>query len=204
MGDVWWLRIMCVIIVRLCQLTNSWESDGNHTELYERRPCNVHEWLRLDFLNSHIPGEFAGGLRHNTNSRDMTFDFSNQGKCPLVHRGNVRLNHMHTTKLVSLRLQYHFIPILCTSLTCSMCTSTGRYPSSTRKSDALYSNREYVHIAQHSDHAAPFNNDQSWCEVGGSNPCLNSLSIHAISIVAFCGSAIEAQRKVSVVHQDAT
>ena len=68
----------------------------------------------------------------------------------------------------------------------------------------LYSNQEYVQIAQLSDHAAPFNNDQSWCEVGGSNLRLNSLSIHAISIVSCCGSAIEAQRKVSVVHQDAT
>ena len=99
---------------------------------------------------------------------------------------------------------YEVIPILCMSLTSSMCTTTGRYPSSTRKSDALYSNREYVHSAQLSDHPPPFNNGLSWCEVGGSNPSLNSLSVHTISIVAVCSSAIEAQRKVSVVHQDAT
>ena len=68
----------------------------------------------------------------------------------------------------------------------------------------LYSNQEYVQIAQLSDHAAPFNNDQSWCQVGGSDPRLNSIPVHAISIVAFCSAAIEAQRKVSAVHQDAT
>ena len=85
-----------------------------------------------------------------------------------------------------------------------MCTIAGRYPPSTRKPDALNSNREYVHIAHLSDHAAPFNNGRSWCQVGASNPRLNSLSVHTISTVAVFSSAIEAQRKVSVVHQDAT
>ena len=85
-----------------------------------------------------------------------------------------------------------------------MCMITARYPSSTHQSDALYFNQEYVHIAQLSGHAASFNNDQSWCEVGDSDHHVNSLSIYTLRIVDLSSSAIDASTKSKCVHQDAT
>ena len=78
--------IMCVIIVRFCQhdlfrvksgsmRSVVWRAINKYltfrgnphwmcVKLYERWPCSIHEWFRLDFLSSRIPGMFAGDLRN--------------------------------------------------------------------------------------------------------------------------------------------